>query len=212
MYIMTPPRVILVSLNSALEHLRRADPVMERLISAVGPYSIRYHEPTFRALARSIVFQQLNGTAAARIFERLEKACGEVDPSHVLKLRMPTLRKVGLSERKAEYIRDLARHTRDGSVDFTLLLDLPDEEILERLTAVRGIGEWTVHMFLIFALRRPDVLPVGDYGVRTAMKHQYGLAELPKPKEMARIAEPWRPWASVASWYLWRSLDSPAEL
>jgi DNA-3-methyladenine glycosylase II len=185
---------------------------MARLIGRVGEYGIRYHEPTFRALARSIVFQQLNGTAAARIFGRLEDACGEVCPERLLKLRMPRLRKIGLSERKSEYLRDLARRTRDGEIDFPALGSLSDQQVVDKLTAVRGIGEWTVHMFLIFALRRPDVLPVGDYGVRTAMKNQYGLDDLPRPAEMQRIGAAWRPWSSVASWYLWRSLDAPAEL
>ncbi len=200
-------------MKKAVAHLRASDPVMDRIIERVGPCRIGYHAPDFRALARSIVFQQLNGTAAASIFERFEQACGgSVTPEAVAKLRMPKLKAVGLSERKAEYIRDLASHVRRGAVDFGSLPSLPDDEIVERLTAVRGIGEWTVHMFLIFALRRPDVLPVGDYGVRAAVRNQYGLAELPKPSEMRRIAEPWRPYASYASWYLWRSLEGPAEL
>jgi len=209
---MTRGRGILFQMEKALAHLRKSDPVMDALIGRVGRYGIRYHEPTFRALARSIVFQQLNGTAAAAIFDRLEKACGEVTPENLLRLRMARLRKAGLSERKAEYVRDLAKHARDGAVDFTAMPSLPDAEAVERLTQVRGIGEWTVHMFLIFALRRPDVLPVGDYGIRTAMKNLYALDGLPKPKAMEEIARPWRPWASVASWYLWRSLDGEAEL
>ncbi len=199
-------------MKKALTHLRAADPVMARLIDSGGRYAIRYHDPEFRALARSIVFQQLNGTAAAAIFDRLEQACGGVTPENLLRLRAPELRTAGLSERKAEYLRDLAKHARDGAVDFAALPRMDDQAIVEALTQVRGIGDWTVHMFLIFALRRPDVLPVGDYGIRTAIKNQYGLADLPKPAEMQRIAAPWRPWASVACWYLWRSLDGPAEL
>jgi DNA-3-methyladenine glycosylase II len=198
-------------MKKAVAHLRLADPVMARLVDRVGTPRIHYHEPGFQALARSIVFQQLNGTAAATIYSRFEAACGgPVTPEAVLNVRRQKLRRAGLSERKVEYIRDLASHTHSGAIDFTALKSLPDDVIVERLTTVRGIGEWTVHMFLIFALRRPDVLPVGDYGVRVAIRNQYGLADLPKPAEMRRIAEPWRPWASVASWYLWRSLEDQA--
>lgn len=184
------------------------------VIDRVGPYKISYREPTFPALARSIVFQQLNGRAAATIFERFEKACGKagVTPQGVLGVRPAKLRAAGLSQQKSDYIRDLARKTRDGEVDFDALPTLADDAVIGQLTKVKGVGVWTVHMFLIFALRRQDVLPVGDYGVRTAMRNLYGLGELPKPAEMERIAAPWRPWASVASWYLWRSLDGEAEL
>lgn len=201
-------------MKRALEHLRQSDAVLAGLIDRVGPYKITYKDPTFQALARSIVFQQLNGRAAATIFDRFEKACGKqgVIPEAVLRVRPAKLRAAGLSSQKSDYIRDLARKTRDGEIEFAALPSLADEAVIQQLTAVKGVGVWTVHMFLIFALRRPDVLPVGDYGVRTAIRNLYGLEDLPKPAEMERIAEPWRPWASVASWYMWRSLDGPAEL
>ncbi len=193
-------------------HLRRADPVLAAVIAKVGPYQVEYRPPTFYSLARSIVFQQLNGRAAASIFARLETACGEVTPEAVLRMRMPQMRAVGLSERKAEYLRHLAKLTRDGVIQFEALPSLPDTEIITHLTQVKGVGEWTVHMFLMFAMGRPDVLPVGDYGVRQAMKKLYNLEGLPKPAEMQRIAEVWKPWTSVACWYLWRSLDGPIEI
>jgi DNA-3-methyladenine glycosylase II len=122
------------------------------------------------------------------------------------------MRVVGLSAQKTAYIRDLARHTRDRRVVFEELHQLGDEEVIERLTTVKGIGEWTAHMFLIFALRRQDILPTGDLGIRAAIRKAYGLAELPKPPEMQKIAERWRPYCTVASWYLWRSLEPNADL
>lgn len=187
---------------------------MGAVIARVGPFRINYREPKFDALARSIVFQQLNGTAAGTIYGRFEAACGArgVTPDGVLKLRLPRMRSAGLSAQKSEYLRDLARRTRDGEIDFAALPAMDDEAVIEALTRVKGVGVWTAQMFLIFALRRADVLPTADYGIRAAMKKVYGLAELPKPPEMEKIAEPWRPWASVACWYLWRSLDGGAEL
>ena len=122
------------------------------------------------------------------------------------------MRSLGLSTAKTAYIRDLARHTRDRKVIFEELTALADAEVIERLTQVKGIGTWTAQMFLMFALERPDVLPVGDLGVRSAIRKAYSLAELPSPAEMEEIARRWRPYCSVASWYLWRSLDGPAEM
>jgi DNA-3-methyladenine glycosylase II len=195
---------------SAIRHLKRCDPVLGELIARVGPYRQQYSPPTFHALARAIVYQQLNGRAAATIFGRVEDACGEagVCPERVVRLRMERLRKCGLSAQKASYIRDLAAKTNSGEIVFSELTELGDREVIERLTAVKGVGEWTAQMFLLAALRRPDVWATGDYGLRAAVQRAYGLEELPKPAEMTRIAEPWRPWRSVASWYLWRSLDS----
>lgn len=201
-----------VAVRKALAHLRSRDERLAGVIERVGPYKMQFRPPTFWALTRSIVFQQLNGRAAGTIFDRLEAACGEITPETVLKLKMPRLRKLGLSQRKAEYVRDLAARTFAGEIVFEELAELADEAVIERLTQVRGVGVWTVHMFLMFALERPDVLPVGDYGIRQAMKRVYDLPDLPKPVEMQTIAEPWRPWASVACWYLWRSLDVPVEL
>jgi DNA-3-methyladenine glycosylase II len=122
------------------------------------------------------------------------------------------MRKLGLSAQKTAYIRDLARQTRDGLVVFEDLASLPDEEVILRLTRVKGIGVWTAHMFLIFALRRNNVLPTGDLGIRNAIRKAYALEEVPLPKDVEALAERWHPYCSVASWYLWRSLDGPAAL
>src|SRR5580658_10277363 len=197
-------------MRKALEHLKKADPVMAAIIERVGAYKIEYREPVFQTLVRSIVYQQLHGKAALTIFTRLKDATKSdpITPESILKLRPQRMRKLGLSQQKMSYIRELARMTRDGDVDFEGCVTLEDAAVIEHLTRVKGIGVWTVHMFLIFALRRHDILPTGDLGVRAAIKKAYGLDELPKPDEMERIAAAWRPYCSVASWYLWRSLDN----
>jgi DNA-3-methyladenine glycosylase II len=201
-------------MRKAVNHLKKADAVLGSIIERVGAYKIQYHEPTFQTLVRSIVYQQLNGKAAATIFGRLAAAAkaDPLTPESILKLRPARMRKLGLSGQKMSYIRELARLTRDGEVDFSRCEGMADEGVVEHLTRVKGVGVWTVHMFLIFALRRHDVLPTGDLGVRMAIKKAYGLEELPKPEEMARIAAAWRPYCSVASWYLWRSLDNAGEM
>jgi len=196
-------------MTKAILHLKRSDPVMAEIIARAGPYEIQYREPTFQTLVRSIVYQQLSGKAALTIFNRLLAATGDpLTPESVLKLRPSRMRALGLSKQKLTYIRDLARQTRDGEVSFDQLHELEDHAIVEHLTRVKGVGVWTVHMFLILALRRPNVLPTGDLGVRAAIKKSYGLEALPKPAEMERIAEPWHPYCSVAAWYLWRSLEN----
>jgi DNA-3-methyladenine glycosylase II len=212
-----PPRATLPNPNDssgiALAHLRAADPVLAAVIDRVGTYDMQYHEPTFRALVRSIVFQQLHGKAARTIFDRLQnKAGGEITPESILKLRPAQMRSVGLSKQKLTYIRDLARKTRDGLVEFDKFPQMSDEQVIAELTNVKGIGQWTAHMFLMFALRRPNILPTGDYGVRSAMRKAYGIKVMPKPRTMERIAKCWHPYCSIASWYMWRSLDVPVEL
>jgi DNA-3-methyladenine glycosylase II len=200
-------------MHEAIQHLRRSDPILSEIIDRVGEYAIEFREPDFETLVKSIVYQQLSGRVASVIFSRLAKAVkGSITPENILKLRPGRMRTLGLSTQKTAYIRDLARHTRDGRVVFKDLGTLPDAEIVERLTQVKGIGVWTVQMFLMFALRRPDVLPVGDLGIRNAMRQAYGLADLPKPAEMEAIAARWRPYCTAASWYLWRSLEGPAIL
>lgn len=199
-------------MKKAVSHLKTRCDRIRGVIEAVGPCKMEYREPEFSNLARSIVFQQLSGKAASTIYGRFEAAAGQVTPERVLKLRPEKIRSLGLSKQKTEYVRDLARRTRDGEIDFAALGSMTDDEVVEALTQVKGIGVWTVHMFQIFALRRPDILPTGDLGVRTAMKNVFALEALPKPEEMIRLAEPWRPYASVASWYLWRSLDGPAAM
>jgi DNA-3-methyladenine glycosylase II len=147
------------------------------------------------------------------IFGRLSAAVKDVvTPDTILKLRPSRMRSLGLSTQKTAYIRDLARHTRAGTVVFEELPALPDDEVIQRLTQVKGIGVWTAHMFLIFALQRADVLPTGDLGIRNAMRKAYNLESLPTPDEMEQMARAWRPYCSVASWYLWRSLEGDANL
>jgi len=206
-----PARVF--HMQQAIQHLKKSDPVLSAIIEAVGDYRIQFREPDFESMVRSIVSQQLSGRVATVIFGRLFKAVGEkMTPEAILKLRPSRMRALGLSGQKTAYIRDLARHTRDGRVVFEDLPNLPDSEIIERLTQVKGIGVWTVQMFLMFALRRHDVLPVGDLGIRNAIRKAYNLQEMPGPAEIEAIGAKWRPYCTVASWYLWRSLESGANL
>jgi DNA-3-methyladenine glycosylase II len=200
-------------MRSALKHLKK-DPVMGKIIERTGPFVIEYRAPTFETLVRSIVYQQLSGKVASVIFARLHAAAGEetLTPAGVMKLRPERMRKLGLSAQKTLYIRELAKHTRKGMVVFETLAELKDSLVIEHLTKVKGVGVWTAQMFLMFALRRPDVLPVADLGIRSAMKRAYGLEDLPKPPEMEKIAAAWKPYTSIACWYLWRSLENVAAL
>ena len=198
-------------MKKAIHHLRTKDPVLSAIIERVGPYGMIYGDPNFESLVRSIVYQQLSGKVAKVIYGRLSAAVkGVVTPESILKLRPARMRSLGLSTAKTAYIRDLARHTRDGKVVFETLPDLPDHAVIECLTQVKGIGPWTAQMFLMFSLRRNDVLPTGDLGIRAAMRKAYNLETLPSPAEMERLAAAWRPYCSVASWYLWRSIDGDA--
>lgn len=201
-------------MRSALQHLKKSDAVIAAIIRRVGPFTLQYREPSFETLVRSIVYQQLSGRVAGVIFGRLHAAAGEkrLTPAGIMKLRPDRMRKLGLSAQKTRYIRELARHTRRGSVVFEALSEFDDAAVIEHLTRVKGVGVWTAQMFLIFALRRNDVLPVSDLGIRSAMKKAYGLDDLPKPAEMEKIAAPWRPYTSIACWYLWRSLENVAAL
>jgi len=202
-------------MRKAISHLKQADPVMARIIGAVGPYKIVYREPDFTTLARSIVYQQVSGAAAATMLSRLTAAAGrggKLSPKKILELGVDGMRPCGISRQKASYLMNLSAHTRSRAIKFGRLAELSDEEVIGQLTQVKGIGVWTVQMFLMFALKRHDVLPTGDLGVRNAIRKAYALETPPPPKEMERIATPWRPYASVASWYLWRSLDGMAEI
>jgi DNA-3-methyladenine glycosylase II len=195
-------------MKQAIKHLQAADPILAAIIDRAGRYAITYREPVFETLVRSIVYQQLSGKAASTIFGRLAAAVGvPMTPEGILKLRPAKMRTLGLSKQKTVYIRDLARMTRDGEIRFEQLAGMDDAAVIATLTRVKGVGVWTVHMFLMFALKRPNVLPVGDLGVRSAMKKAYGLEALPAPAEMEKIAAAWHPYCSVASWYLWRSLE-----
>jgi DNA-3-methyladenine glycosylase II len=195
-------------MRKAINHLKKSDPVMRAIIARVGPCRMEFGEPTFHSLAEAIVYQQLNGKAAVTIFKRFTDAAGTpVTPEGIRKLSEQQLRAVGLSKQKSSYLRDLAAKTQAGLLNFERLADMPDAEVIEHLTQVKGIGVWTAHMFLMFTLRRPDVLPTGDYGVQVAIKKHYRKRKLPKPKDMEKIAKPWSPYRSIACWYLWRSLD-----
>ncbi|HTC32998.1 MAG TPA: hypothetical protein VK724_06485 [Bryobacteraceae bacterium] len=201
-------------MRKAIIHLKKSDPVMRAIIERVGTYKIEHSEPGFGTLVTSIVNQQLSGRVADVILGRLIAMLpgGKVTPEAILKLTPVRMRKAGLSKQKTAYIRDLARKTLKGHVKFETLPDLPDAEVIEHLTQVKGIGVWTAHMFLIFALRRPDILATGDLGVRNAIRKAYQLEELPRPEQIEEIAVTWRPYSSVAMWYLWRSLEGPAKL
>ena len=195
-------------MRKAINHLRKCDPVLAAIIEKVGAFRMQYGPPEFHSLAQAIVYQQLNGKAAETIFKRFAALAGEpLTPEGILKLTDGQMRAVGLSKQKSAYLKDLAAKTAAGLLDFAALPALPDDEVIQRLTQVKGIGVWTAHMFLIFSLRRPNILPTGDYGVQAAMKKLYRKRRMPKPKDMEKIARAWAPYRSIACWYLWRSLD-----
>jgi DNA-3-methyladenine glycosylase II len=190
------------------DHLLKADPVLAAIIQKVGPCNATPREPTFETLARSIAFQQLHGKAATTIFERLKKAVGRRFTARAfLRLSEEELRACGLSRQKIAAITDLAEHVASRKINFKKLHQLDDDQIIELLSQVRGIGVWTVQMFLMFALDRPNVLPTGDLGIRNAIWKAYGLEAPPKPNEIAQYKERWHPHCTLACWYLWRSLD-----
>jgi DNA-3-methyladenine glycosylase II len=195
--------------------LAAADPVMARLIEAHGTHvrrDLRQDRPgdAYGALLRSIVGQQLSTKAARTIYGRMLELFGghAPTPKQLLAVDPEKIRAAGLSRPKVGYLRDLAQHVEDGELELERLDDLSDEEVIEQLTAVKGIGEWSAHMFLMFHLHRPDVLPVGDQGIRNAIKTQYRLRKVPDAKRMAKIAKPWRPYRTLACLYLWSSLDN----
>jgi DNA-3-methyladenine glycosylase II len=196
---------------SAVEALREADPVLREVIDEVGPLGDFFAgRPSdhYGTLVRSIVGQQLSTRAAASIYNRLlERFDGRTPtPEQVLADDPDELRTAaGLSHAKVRYLRSLAEHVLDGSLELDRLSGLPDDEVIARLVAVKGIGAWSADMFLMFHLRRPDVLPVGDLGIRRAVMGRYGLPALPAPAELTEIAEPWRPHRTLACIYLWRS-------
>jgi DNA-3-methyladenine glycosylase II len=195
-------------MRKATAHLRQADPVLRAIIERVGPCRMEFSPPAFESLAETIVYQQLNGKAAVTIFDRFAALAGDpLTPKGILKLTDAQMRSAGLSKQKSSYLKDLAAKTEAGLLDFTRLPELPDEEVIAHLTQVKGIGVWTAQMFLMFTLRRENVLPTGDYGVQAAMKKHYRKRKMPKPEVMAKIAKCWEPYRSVACWYLWRSLD-----
>ena len=195
-------------MRKAVNHLKKSDPVLRAIIKRVGPCRMEFGVPEFCSLAEAIFYQQLNGKAAVTIFKRFAALAGEpLTPEGILKLSDEQLRSVGLSKQKSAYLKDLAAKTAAGLLDFARLPELSDEEVIQHLTQVKGVGVWTAHMFLMFSLRRPNVLPTGDYGVQAAIRKHYKKRKLPKPKDMEKIAKAWEPYRSVACWYMWRSLD-----
>jgi len=169
---------------------------------------MEFGPPEFHSLAEAIVYQQLNGKAAVTIFKRFAALAGEpLTPGGILKLSDAQMRSVGLSRQKTSYLRDMAERAQRGELDFTRLHEMPDEDVITHLTQVKGVGVWTAQMFLMFTLKRPNVLPTGDYGIRAAIKKHYRKRKLPTPEQMEKIARSWEPHRTVACWYLWKSLD-----
>lgn len=195
--------------DEACRALSRRDKVLARIIRGCGPIHLTSRDDPFQSLARAIVGQQISVRAAATVWERFAKACGTVAPERVCRMRATTLRNAGLSARKAEYVQDLAARFRSGELDPTLWPAMDDESVIQALVAVRGVGRWTAEMFLIFNLVRPDVYPVDDLGLLTALGRVYGDGQKFTRAQAVEIASRWQPWRTVATWYLWRSLDTP---
>jgi DNA-3-methyladenine glycosylase II len=198
-----------------VDALRTADPVMARLIDEhhdLVKADLRRERPgdAYGALLRSIVGQQLSTKAASTIYGRMLELFGghAPTPKQLLKANPDKIRAAGLSRPKIAYLRDLAQHVEEGTLELERLPDLPDEEVSAQLTAIKGLGQWTADMFLMFHLGRPDVLPVGDQGIRRAVKVEYRLRKFPDPKRLEKIAKPWRPHRTLACLYLWSSLDN----
>lgn len=194
-----------------VSHLCYADMRLAKIITEIGRFSMKVKKHSFQALIEAIIYQQLNGSAANSIYNRFLAYYRDriPTPEQIISSSDLELRtQVGLSRMKIAYLKDLASHIVDGRLNLIDLPEMEDEEIINQLTKVEGIGRWTADMFLIFCLARKDILPVTDLGLRNAMKRTYQLAELPMPNTMIDIADPWRPYRSVATWYLWKSLSN----
>ncbi|KAK1549919.1 hypothetical protein Q3G72_010364 [Acer saccharum] len=211
------PRIIARPLSSdgevetAIRHLRNADPLLASLIDIHPPPTFDSFHTPFLALTRSILYQQLAFKAGTSIYTRFIALCGSetgVVPETVLALTPQQLRQIGVSGRKASYLHDLARKYQNGILSDTAIVNMDDKSLFTMLTMVNGIGSWSVHMFMIFSLHRPDVLPINDLGVRKGVQLLYNLEELPRPSQMDQLCEKWRPYRSVASWYLWRFVEA----
>jgi DNA-3-methyladenine glycosylase II len=193
-----------------VKYLSKVDPQLEVVINTVGKYSIRLRTDAFQSLVESIIYQQLAGSAANVIYTRFIKYYNNMMPTPmdiISSSDMELKSKIGLSSKKVQYLKDLATKIAERKLRLDLLTTLSDEEVINQLIQVKGIGRWTAEIFLIFCLGRQDVLPVTDLGIRKAMHNIYSLSELPKPAEMLAIAQPWRPHRTVATWYLWKSLS-----
>jgi DNA-3-methyladenine glycosylase II len=197
---------------TAVRYLKRADPKLAAVIERVGPCRLepRREGTHFDAIARSIIYQQLSGSAAATIHRRVCEIFGGAapTPSQLLTTSDEVLRTAGLSRQKTSYLRSLAEHAENGSLPVGTLDELGDEDIIQALIAVKGVGRWTAQMFLIFRLGRPDVLPELDLGIQKGIQRAYRMRTLPKPAKVLSVGAKWAPYRSVASWYLWRSLEN----
>jgi DNA-3-methyladenine glycosylase II len=195
-------------LRAARRHLRKADRVLRDVIEQVGVFRIRYRDDRFLALVEAIIAQQVSVGAARAILKRLlDQYPGGLTPKRLMTTTPTLLRTVGLSRQKTEYLLGLARHVECGAIDLASIASLDDGHVLKVLTQIKGIGRWTVEMFLIFSLRRLDVLPVYDLGFRKAVQKAYKLRKAPEPAKLEALAAPWRPYRSVATCYLWASLE-----
>jgi len=204
-----PARLAPELLDRACRSLCRRDAVLRPLIRKVGPCGLRWRGDPYRYLVRGVLYQQLAGPAASAIEGRFKAEFGGriPRPERLLEASPEQLRGVGLSRQKAAAVRSIAGAFLDGTVSARKLPRMEDEEVIEAVTRIRGVGVWTAHMLLMFSLGRPDVLPVGDYGIRKAARDLYRLVDLPSPGELEDIARPWKPYRSVACWYLWRHAD-----
>jgi DNA-3-methyladenine glycosylase II len=204
------------SLKSAAEHLKSADPILAPIIERVGLARLKPHKDYYWELVDSIISQQLSVKAAASIEKRFQELFDSETPAPeaILEKSIDELRSVGLSRPKANYIKDLAQHIVDGRLKFDRLDKQSNQEIISELTDVKGIGEWTAHMFLIFCMGRLDVLPVGDLGIRNGIRGLYDYEDVPSPQQIIELAEKnsWHPYESVASWYVWQSLNNTPAL
>ncbi len=199
-----------LELQKGVRTLSRRDPLIRPLIKAHGAPTIAPRSDYFRTLVRSIIFQQITGTAGESIYRKLTALLGGDPTPELLRARPDEqIRSAGISPQKLGYIRSLIEHVDDGRLELDRIARLPDEEVIRELTEVKGIGVWTAHMFLMFTLGRLDVLPTGDLGVKKGMQLLYGLPEMPTPRQVEEIAEErkWAPYRSIASWYMWRALE-----
>ncbi len=199
------------TIEAALAHLQAADPVMRDVVKRIGPFTLKLERSRFRMLVRSIISQQISTKAARAIRTRLEKrvAPRRVTAQNLLELPFEELRSVGLSPQKAGYVVNLSEKVLDGTVRLNRVGSMTDDEVIEELIQVKGIGRWTAQMFLMFCLGRLDVFPHDDLGIRMALRNLYGLDDLPDKQTSHEIAASWSPYATVASWYCWRSGDTP---
>lgn len=197
------------NIQTGIDFLRVADPVLKRIIDATGPYKPSRPADPFTSLVRSIMGQQLSVKAAATIYGRLvERSGGTLSPENLTSIPDEDYRACGVSRQKLGYVRDLTRHFNESPETFARLQELPDAEVIAALTAVKGIGVWTAQMFMMFTLHRPDVFAPDDVGLQNAMKRWYHWDEVPNKKALEAKAADWAPWRTVACWYLWQSLDN----